>query len=104
MRRVICVQKFNDFEALNRKAELLKCVAHPVRLCIIRGLLTEGECNVNKMQSCLDVPQSTLSQHLAKLRSAGVIKGRREGTEIFYRVVNAEIAKVVSVLCLTDSE
>jgi predicted transcriptional regulator len=92
------MEKMNDFEALNRKAELLKCIAHPVRLCIIRGLLTEGECNVNKMQSCLEIPQSTLSQHLAKLRTAGVIKGRRHGTEIFYQVVDTALAKVVSVL------
>jgi predicted transcriptional regulator len=98
------MQKTNDFEALNRKADLLKCVAHPVRLCIIRGLLTEGECNVNKMQSCLEIPQSTLSQHLAKLRSAGVIRGRRHGTEIFYQVVDTEIAKVVAVLFLPEPD
>jgi DNA-binding transcriptional ArsR family regulator len=98
------MEKMNDFEALNRKAELLKCIAHPVRLCIIRGLLTEGECNVNKMQSCLDIPQSTLSQHLAKLRSAGVIRGRRHGTEIFYQVIDTEIAKLVSVLLLQEPD
>jgi DNA-binding transcriptional ArsR family regulator len=96
------MEKMNDFEALNAKAELLKSVAHPIRLCIIRGLLKEGECNVNKMQVCLDIPQSTLSQHLAKLRSAGIIKGRRHGTEIFYQVVDAAIAKVVSGLFLQE--
>lgn len=87
-----------DLELLNEKAELLKAIAHPIRLCIIRGLLQEGECNVNKMQACLVIPQSTLSQHLAKLRSAGVVKGRRHGTEIFYQVVNQEIVRVITAL------
>jgi DNA-binding transcriptional ArsR family regulator len=87
-----------DLELLNQKAELLKAIAHPIRLCIIRGLLREGECSVNNIQACLDIPQSTLSQHLAKLRGAGVVKGRRHGTEIFYQVVNQEIRRVVLAL------
>jgi DNA-binding transcriptional ArsR family regulator len=87
-----------DLELLNQKAELLKAIAHPIRLCIIRGLLREGECSVNNIQACLDIPQSTLSQHLAKLRGAGVVKGRRHGTEIFYQVVNQEIRLVVLAL------
>jgi DNA-binding transcriptional ArsR family regulator len=92
------MERNEDLELLGQKAELLKSIAHPIRLCIIRGLLREGESNVNKMQACLDIPQSTLSQHLAKLRSAGVVKGRRYGTEVFYQVVNPEIARVVCVL------
>jgi DNA-binding transcriptional ArsR family regulator len=87
-----------DLELLDQKAELLKGIAHPIRLCIIRGLLLEGECNVNKIQACLGIPQSTLSQHLAKLRSVGVVKGQRHGTEIFYQVVNQEIGRVVLAL------
>ncbi|HYE08801.1 MAG TPA: metalloregulator ArsR/SmtB family transcription factor, partial [Patescibacteria group bacterium] len=49
--------KYND------KAELLKVLAHPVRLCIVRGLM-DKECNVSHMQECLELPQSTVSQHL----------------------------------------
>jgi DNA-binding transcriptional ArsR family regulator len=92
----------SDLELLGQKAELLKAIAHPIRLCIIRGLLREGECNVNNIQACLDIPQSTLSQHLAKLRSAGIVKGRRHGTEIFYQVANQEIARVVLALCVNN--
>jgi DNA-binding transcriptional ArsR family regulator len=87
-----------DYHAFTAKAELLKAIAHPVRLCIVRGLLREGESNVNRMQACLSVPQSTLSQHLAKLRSAGLISARREATEVFYRVTDPEIHKVIIAL------
>lgn len=79
-------------------AELLKTIAHPVRLCILRGLLEKGECNVTYMQSCLGTPQSTVSQHLQKLRTAGLIKGRRNGLEIYYQVSNEKVAALVNLL------
>ncbi|HHW29654.1 MAG TPA: winged helix-turn-helix transcriptional regulator [Syntrophomonadaceae bacterium] len=82
----------------NEKAELLKVLAHPVRLCIVRGLLSNEECNVSHIQNCLEMPQSTISQHLAKLRSAGIIEGKRSGLEVFYRVVNDDARRIVEVL------
>jgi DNA-binding transcriptional ArsR family regulator len=92
------MERPNDFELLTAKAELLKAIAHPVRLCIVRGLLEQGECNVNKIQACLQIPQSTISQHLGKLRDTGIIKGNRQGVEVFYQVVNEDLKKVIKVL------
>jgi DNA-binding transcriptional ArsR family regulator len=92
------MERPTDFEILTTKAELLKAIAHPVRLCIVRGLLEQGECNVNKIQACLQLPQSTISQHLSKLRDIGIIKGNRHGVEIFYQVVNEDLKKVVKAL------
>lgn len=79
-------------------AEMLKVLAHPVRLCIVKGLLENGGCNVTHMQSCLGAPQSTISQHLQKLRTAGIIEGKRNGTEICYRVCNPMAAEIIRVL------
>lgn len=79
---------------IEERAELLRALAHPARLCIVLGLLQKGCCNVNKMQKELDMPQSTLSQHLARLKTAGIIKGERIGTEVHYRVINHMAAKV----------
>ena len=46
-----------DAKKLNEKAELLKVLAHPVRLCIVKGLLENGGCcNVTYMQNCLNAP------------------------------------------------
>jgi DNA-binding transcriptional ArsR family regulator len=87
-----------DFRKFNDEAELLKVLAHPVRLCIVKGLLEKGECNVTYMQSCLGTPQSTVSQHLQKLKSAGIIEGRRNGLEIFYQISNEKIAALIKVL------
>lgn len=87
-----------DYTKLNDTAELLKIIAHPVRLCIVKGLLEKGSCNVSHMQSCLDIPQSTVSQHLQKLKSAGIIEGRRNGLEINYCVVDERVIKLVKTL------
>lgn len=88
----------NNYKELNDIAELLKVLAHPVRLCIVRGLMQKGSCNVSYMQNCLDMPQSTISQHLQKLRSTGVIEGVRNGLEINYRVCDERVEKLVNLL------
>ncbi len=83
---------------MERQAELLKAISHPVRLCIVNGLLSEQGCNVSKIHGCLNIPQSTVSQHLAKLKSAGVVEGRRDGVEVLYYVVNEDVIKVINSL------
>ena len=85
----------------NETAEMLKVLAHPVRLCIINGLLGGGECNVSHMQDCLGIPQSTLSQHLQKLRIAKLIVGKRNGLEINYSVCDERIIELFKVLLKT---
>lgn len=88
----------NQMDLLEDKSEILKALAHPVRLCIVKGLMQHDICNVTTMQSCLEVPQSTISQHLAKLKAAGVIEGKRDGVKINYYVVNEDARKIVQAL------
>ncbi|WP_058953319.1 ArsR/SmtB family transcription factor [Clostridium tyrobutyricum] len=87
-----------NFKDYTEKAEILKVLAHPVRLCIVRGLLEKGQCNVSYMQDCLEIPQSTLSQHIQKLRTAGIIKGTRNGLEINYKVCSPMVVRLIQVL------
>lgn len=88
----------SNYKQFNETAEMLKTLAHPVRLCIIKGLLEKGECNVSHMQSCLGTPQSTISQHLQKLRMAGIIEGRRNGLEVYYQVCDDKVKALIEVL------
>ena len=55
-------------------------------------------CNVKKIWECLELPQATVSQHLALLKNKGIIEGRREGVEVFYQVVSPVAKKIVSAL------
>lgn len=85
-------------EFFEKNAEILKVLAHPVRLCIVKRLCHEGATNVTNMQNCLDQPQSTVSQHIAKLRSVGIIKGERQGVEIIYSVCSDEVKQIIDIL------
>ena len=83
-----------NLEQYHRKAEILKALGHPVRLCIVTGLIETSGCNVTHIQDCIGLPQSTISQHIQKLKSAGIIEGKRSGTEITY-VVNDDMTKEI---------
>jgi len=87
----------DDLKKYEEKAEKLKALAHPQRLCIVKGLV-ENQCNVTKIQECLDIPQSTVSQHLAKLKAAGIIEGQMTGLEICYRVVDQDMVDLIKQL------
>lgn len=79
----------------NDVAELLKALAHPVRICIVSNLLEKGECNVTQMQDCLGAPQSTISQHLQRLRLAGIVESRRVGLEVYYTIKNPKVGHCI---------
>ena len=83
---------------LEEEANLLKALAHPVRLVIVKGLMSEEGCNVSEMQQCLNIPQSTLSQHLAKLREANILSSERNGLERNYYVVNKKVKDIINEL------
>ncbi|ANS74886.1 transcriptional regulator [Paenibacillus yonginensis] len=92
----------NHFKQYEEAAEKLKALAHPVRLCIVKGLMTKKQCNVSYMQDCLGLPQSTVSQHLQKLRTLGIIEAERSGLEIHYSIKDPKIMKLVQVLLGED--
>ena len=87
-----------DTNKYNEIAEVLKALAHPLRLCIVRGLIEKGGCNVCHMQECLGMPQSTTSQHLQKLRSAGIISGQRKGLEVTYKVCDQRVVELIKLI------
>lgn len=72
------------------KAELFKALGHPVRIRILE-LLREGERSVSDLQAGLDVEMSSVSQQLAVLRARGLVTGRREGTTVYYSVVDERV-------------
>jgi len=79
-------------------AELLKSLGHPLRLKIVCGLLA-GSCTQTRIASCLGIPQSSIAQHLAVLRRAGTVEGRRAGNEVLLSVADARVAEILRLLC-----
>ena len=80
------------------KAALLKALSHPLRLRIVRGLLKCGCRNVGCMEANTGQSQSCISQHLMRLKAAGIVRSARSGNEVYYEIANPEIASVISAL------
>jgi len=89
--------EFEDF-FLEDSAEIFKALGHPSRLCILYNLIEQKEGTVSEMQSCLNEPQSTVSQHVAKLRTLGILRGERNGTEINYKIVDEKVIEILKIL------
>lgn len=83
---------------LTEKSDMLKAMAHPMRLCILNCLMTSEECNVTTLTQKLKQPQSTVSQHLSKLKSHGLIEGQRNGASMQYRIVGEDVKPIIDVL------
>jgi ArsR family transcriptional regulator len=78
-------------------AKLLTALANERRLVILCELI-EGERSVGDLVDAVGLTQSALSQHLAKLRSAGIVATRRDAQTIFYRLASAAAGGVLTTL------
>ncbi|MDD5937559.1 MAG: metalloregulator ArsR/SmtB family transcription factor [Clostridiales bacterium] len=85
-------------EQFQAEAELLKALAHPVRLEIVCGLLCCGCRNVGCMAVHTGQSQSCISQHLAKLKAAGVVKAERSGNEVYYELAEPKVEALLKAL------
>jgi len=78
-------------------AELLKAMSNENRLLLLCHL-GEKEMSVSELNSFIDLSQSSLSQHLARLRKDGLVKTRRESQTIFYSIANPSVVKLIGFL------
>jgi DNA-binding transcriptional ArsR family regulator len=78
-------------------AEFLKALAHKDRLWILCELVQE-EKTVSQLEAALDLRQSSVSQHLARLRHEGFVKSRREGKQVFYAIADQRTRKIIQLL------
>ncbi|MDA1635512.1 MULTISPECIES: metalloregulator ArsR/SmtB family transcription factor [Bacillus cereus group] len=82
---------------LEEDVELLKLMAHPMRLKLINELSKHKTLNVTQMTEILNIPQSTVSQHLSKMRGK-VLRGNRQGLEIYYSIENQKAEDIMGLL------
>ncbi|MFA2809528.1 ArsR/SmtB family transcription factor [Bacillus mycoides] len=79
--------------------DMLKIMAHPIRLQIINELIQYKKCNVTQLTKFLKIPQSTVSQHLSKMRGK-VLKAEKKGLEMYYYITNLKASQIVGILGL----
>ena len=90
--------KFDELlESACQASNLLRALGNEYRLIILCHLLN-GEHQVAELQDKIDLSQSSLSQHLARLRHEGLVKTRRESQAIFYSLAGDNVRQVLEVL------
>ena len=85
-------------EKLQTSAEILRALAHPLRLKILSFIDQNGTINVNKIYNTLKLEQSITSQHLRILRMAGLVDTQRDGKFIHYSIEYPKIANAVKAI------
>jgi ArsR family transcriptional regulator len=85
-------------EVFEMAAEVFRVMSAPMRLKIINRLCN-GEKNVSQLLEEIDTTQPNMSQHLNTLYQAGVIGRRREGVQIFYRIINDRVVTLCRAVC-----
>ena len=85
-------------EKLQVSSEILRALAHPLRMRILDFIDKHKTINVNKIYNTLKLEQSITSQHLRILRMAGIVMTKREGKFIHYSIDYSKIANVLKAL------
>lgn len=85
-------------EVFELAAELFRVMSAPMRLKII-SCLCNGEKNVSELLEQIDTTQPNMSQHLNTLYKADVLGKRREGVQIYYRIVNDRVVTLCRAVC-----
>ncbi len=80
------------------KAEMLKAMASPVRLGLLKELAENDFCTVTYFTEVMGASQSTISQHLAKLRSRQIVTVEYEGTRAKYRLEDEKIRALIKII------
>jgi DNA-binding transcriptional ArsR family regulator len=86
-----------DQKKVEQAAEILKSIAHPLRIRIAE-LLQSGEMTVGQIQSELGVSQSLTSQQLLLMKAKGILKSRKNGKSVHYFIARPQVIQVIECL------
>lgn len=78
------------------KADFFKALSHPLRIRILE-LLTEGDKNVNELQSLIGSEGSAVSQQLMVLRAKNIVSGTKDGNKVVYTLKDPLIVELLAV-------
>lgn len=96
------MQQADEFVELKDKAAMvadtLRLLANEKRLLVLCFLAQEGEMSVGNLGRAVDLGQSALSQHLARLRADGLVTTRRDAQVLNYRIADGRIGEVLQAL------
>ena len=86
-------------DVYDTQSDFLKAISHPTRLAIL-DILREGEQCVCHMEAMLNSRQAYISQQLMVLKQAELVDSRRDGLNLYYRVVKPEVFDLLDTVRL----
>lgn len=86
-----------DVESAGELAEMFRLLGDPTRVRILFALLEAGELCVCDIAAAVDTTETKVSQAMRLLRSAGVVRNRRDGRNIFYRLDDAHVRMLLDL-------
>ncbi len=90
-------QELNS-DRLDMAANMLKAIAHPMRIAILKHLENGKRLTVTEIHELLGIEQSTTSHHLGILKDKGVLCSKREGKNTFYYLKHDVLSQIVDCL------
>ena len=87
-----------DADKLEIAANMLKAIAHPMRIAILKHLEGGKKLTVTEIHKLLDIEQSTTSHHLGILKDKGVLCSKREGKNTYYYLKHDILSQIVDCL------
>lgn len=87
-----------DATKLQEKSDILKAMAHPIRIAIIEMLHERKHLNVSKIYDILGIEQAVASSHLSVLKNKNILHCKREGKNIIYSIKLKNIHKVIDCM------
>ena len=89
-------------EELDRAANMLKAIAHPMRISILNYLEDGQKLTVSEIHELLNIEQSTTSHHLGILKDKGVLNSQREGKNTYYFLKHDTLSNIVNCIGKCD--
>ena len=83
--------------AAQKASDLMKTLGHKDRLMVLCHLAS-GEKSVGELAGLLDIPQSPLSQHLARMRKESLVNTRREAQTIYYSIASGDAGRFIELM------
>lgn len=94
--------EFSDLnpEEVERAANMIKAISHPMRLAILGHLGDEKQLNVTEIHQLLGIEQSTASHHLGILKDKGILASERKGKNTYYYLRRKNLSTLVK--CISE--
>ncbi len=87
-----------DFRFLEQSTEILKSIAHPVRLGIVMLLFEHKSLTVSMLQKLMDIEQAVTSYHLKIMKDSGIVEVKRDGKCSFYKLKEEKYHNIINTL------